>query len=154
MENIVDEYGDPSPFYFNYPNDQLNEGYSYDFLSADDMSALPVMISELYKEVAKAFNANSDILSGIGLRTLVEAVCINQKITGKNLKERIQNLHKMGLVSKKEEPILDKLRLIGNVSAHQIKSLGMEQLEHALNIVNHIIKSIYILPMLDKKIII
>lgn len=64
---------------------------------------------------------------------------------------KIKKLSEEGLISTNEHPILDKLRLIGNASAHSIKSIDIEYLEYALEIVNHIIKSIYILPNIDKK---
>lgn len=85
------------------------------------------------------------------MRTLVEAICIHQNIEGKNLKDKIENLHKAGLISTSEAPILDKLRLIGNVSAHQIKKLNINKLEYALDIINHVLKSIYILPKINRK---
>jgi hypothetical protein len=41
-----------------------------------------------------------------------------------------------------ELPILDKLRQIGNLSTHQIKAFPIEKLNYALDIINHIMKSI------------
>lgn len=117
----------------------------------NDLHRLPKQINELYEELKYAFENESRVLAGIGLRTLVEAICINQNISGSNLQMKIKKLSEEGLISTNEHPILDKLRLIGNASAHSIKSIDIEYLEYALEIVNHIIKSIYILPNIDKK---
>lgn len=138
------------PFYSVYPDNEVYSS-SYTFLPDEDTDELPKVIRELYDEVRESFTNDSAILAGIGLRTLVEAVCINQRIVGSNLQQKIKGLQQKGLISKSEEPILDKLRLIGNSSAHKMKKLSMNKLEYALGIVNHVLRSIYVLPKLNKK---
>lgn len=91
--------GDPEDTYWrNFPDPLFWD--VYDFLKDDAFDSLPTMISDLYEEVINAFKTDSSVLAGIGLRTLIEAVCLQQKIEGKNLQEKIENLHKQGLVSK------------------------------------------------------
>src|SRR5258707_3775139 len=126
------------PIHYNYPDDDFDQ-----FLPEDNVESLPRAIGQLYEELFVAFDSESPILAGIGLRTLVESVCIDQKIQGKNLQVRIQGLHNKGFISARELPILDKLRLIGNASAHEIKSLPMQKLEIALGIINHVLVIIY-----------
>ncbi|MDZ4329117.1 MAG: DUF4145 domain-containing protein [Flavobacterium sp.] len=121
------------------------------FISGSDLAELPSMIFKLYYEVMHAFDSESPVLAGVGLRTLVEAICKQQNIKGRNLKERIISLQAKGQISATELPILDKLRDIGNISAHEIKSFSMDKLSYALEIVNHVIRSIYILPKINKK---
>lgn len=122
------------------------------FLNHDEQWKMPRMIRELYTEVRAAFCEKSSVLAGLGLRTLVEALCIERQIPGGNLMEKIKNLQTQGLISTAEYPIVDKLRQIGNVSAHEIKGMDMDVLEHALQIINHVLRSIYILPALNNKI--
>ncbi|HEX5171511.1 MAG TPA: DUF4145 domain-containing protein [Cyclobacteriaceae bacterium] len=137
------------PMHFNYPDDQ-NPAY-YNFLSEKHVAIFPKSIRKLYDELIPAFEGGSTILLGIGLRALVEAICIDQSIPGSNLLKKIEKLHDEGLISKSELPILDKLRIIGNDSAHKVKGLSMYKLELALGIVNHVLTSIYILPVIIKK---
>jgi ribosomal protein S27E len=139
----------PSYFDFNYPTNQYD--IEVNFLIDDEKNKLPKLLADLYQEVEGAFKEESNILAGVGLRMLVEAICIEQKITGGNLKLQIPKLHLAGLISSNEVPILDKLRQIGNFSAHSIKGFSLDKLEYALDIINHILKSIYILPMINKK---
>ncbi len=136
------------PMHFNYPDD--SEGY-YNVLSQEYVKFFPKMIRGLYDEVISAFETNSVILLGVGLRALVEAICMDQSIPGNNLLKKIEALHHEGLISKSELPILDKLRIIGNNSAHKMEGLPMKKLELALGIVNHILTSIYILPIINKR---
>ncbi|MBA3680734.1 MAG: DUF4145 domain-containing protein [Bacteroidetes bacterium] len=138
----------------NYPDAHLYKISEIDrfFLKPDVLKQVPKIIQSLYKEVKDAFNSQSPILSGIGLRTLVEAICIEQNIAGRDLKTKIENLHKQGFISNTELPLIDKLRLIGNVSAHEIKTIQISTLVLAVEIVNHILKSIYILPNINNQI--
>lgn len=140
--------GKSKPDQFVYPYDEEEE---FNFLNYEYKDQLPRQIRGLYDEIKDAFEADSAILAGVGLRALVEAVCIDQKIPGQNLLVKIQGLHGKGFVSAAELPILDKLRLIGNISAHEIKSLPMDKLELALSIINHVLTSIYILPKINKR---
>jgi hypothetical protein len=151
LKIVIPKKKSEKPIHYNYPHGYLDSIGYYDFLSDDHREDLPNIIYNLYEEIIHAFEGDASILAGIGLRTLVEAVCIDQKISGANLQKKIEGLYQKGLISSTELPILDKLRIIGNVSAHEIKSLSMEKLELALGIVNHILRSVYTLPKLNKK---
>lgn len=142
--------GDEEPFSFDeyYPGSDSD----FNFLNDDEYHMLPSMLRKVYIEIESAFFSDSEILAGLGLRTLVEAICMEQKVNGNNLQQKILHLKDKGLISTNEVPILDKLRLIGNVAAHQIKGLPLDILSYALDIVNHVLKSIYILPKINKKI--
>jgi len=134
-----------------YPNYFKEYDSDTEFLHPDMQYQLPRQLDELYEELKNAFASPTSVLAGIGLRTLVEAVCVNQNIPGNDLKQKIENLHKAGFISNNEVSILDKLRLIGNISAHQIKAINGEYLEYALGIINHVLISIYILPKINNK---
>jgi hypothetical protein len=98
-----------------------------------------------------AFSEELHLLCSIGLRTLVEALCTEQRMPGVNVKEKIKTLQLKGLISAAELALLNKLRLSGKVSAKKIKTLPAEKLERAIQLVNHILKSIYILPARNEK---
>ncbi|HZY80610.1 MAG TPA: DUF4145 domain-containing protein [Cyclobacteriaceae bacterium] len=138
------------PVHFNYPDEDAQPSV-YNFLPDKFQSSLPRKIRGFYNEVISAFETNSPILSGVGLRTLVEAVCNDQSISGRNLAQKIQGLHNGRFISKSELPILDKLRIIGNDSVHKMKGLSMYKLELALGIINHVLISIYVLPKVNDK---
>ncbi|MGC4102333.1 DUF4145 domain-containing protein [Ferruginibacter sp.] len=134
----------------HYPNDDLTYD-EYSFLRDIDQEQLPQALYDLYDEIIDAFETESKVLAGIGLRTLVEAICVHQKIPGRILKTKIENLQISGLISSAELPILDKLRQIGNDATHDLKTVSIDKLGYALEIVNHVLISIYILPKINKK---
>lgn len=57
----------------------------------------PPKTRKIYLEVIKAMNTSSPLLAAIGLRTLIESICIDQKTTGKTLEKRIAELGSFGL---------------------------------------------------------
>jgi hypothetical protein len=149
---IGDDGNDYIDINFPYEDDELD--YDISLLSRKEQLGLPKLLRDLYEEIEGAFIDDLKILAGVGLRMLIEALCLEQMIKGKNLQEKIKNLHLSGLISANEVPILDKLRLIGNFSAHEVRGLSIGKLEYALDIVNHVLKSIYVLPKINKKLII
>lgn len=70
------------PMHFNYPDDEIANPVYYNFLSEKHVAIFPKAIRKLYDELIPAFEAGSTILLGIGLRALVEAICIDQSIPG------------------------------------------------------------------------
>lgn len=122
------------------------------FLEGKALESLPKMINGIYAEVKTSFIHESPILAGIGLRTLIEAVCVNKSIGGNDLNQRINRLHADGYISPPAKEYLHKLRKIGNASTHKIQAFSMEQLSHGLEIANHLLKEVYFLPKLNKKV--
>lgn len=136
---------------YNYPVSPDDLDVEYHFMRESDQELLPEKVYFLYEEVKTTFRTESNILAGIGLRMLVEAVCLQQKIPGANLQKKIERLHTQGMISTTELPIIDKLRQIGNQSTHQIKEFSTEKLSYALDIINHVLVSIYVLPKINRK---
>ncbi|GAA4339794.1 hypothetical protein GCM10023184_37150 [Flaviaesturariibacter amylovorans] len=120
-------------------------------LDGEERMALPRLLDDLYAQLEIAFQHEACTLAGIGLRLMVEAICLHQKVPGSTLKAKIDSLHSEGLISKNDLPILHNLRELGNISAHEIKGFPIDMLTHALEIVNHILKGIFIMPKINRK---
>jgi len=112
----------------------------------------PQKTRKIYVEVLKAMNASCGILAAIGLRALIESICLDQKCAGKDLKERIGKLASQGLLSTKQAAVLHKHRFLGNVAAHEIESPQPVELIAALEIAETLLKSIYVIPQLEAQI--
>jgi hypothetical protein len=140
------EYSD---YHFPLSREEMNLYYT--FHREEDLDEIPSKIRELYEEIKPLFRNESSVIAGTGLRMLVEGICLQQKIAGANLKEKIIKLNEMGIISNADLPILDKLRIMGNQSAHEIKGMSIDKLSYALDIINHASRSIYILPKINKR---
>jgi hypothetical protein len=66
--------------------------------SGDDL--IPETVWKMYRETVEALNANIRTLAGGGLRAVVEAICLDKKITAGNLQTKIEELAKEGLLTK------------------------------------------------------
>lgn len=110
-----------------------------------DLWQLPRIVQIIYSEVLIALREDSKVLSGLGLRAAVEAVCNDLNISGRNLEVRINKLATSGYISKNDAERLHGIRFMGNDAAHDIKKPKDESLSVALQIVEHLIASVYIL---------
>jgi len=113
---------------------------------------LPIEVMKIYNETHIAICSKLSILSIIGIRTLIEAICKEKKSCGTNLKEKVDNLVKMRFLTPEGADILHALRDLGNESAHEIKSQNENTISIALEVVENLLQSVYILPRIAKNI--
>jgi hypothetical protein len=107
---------------------------------------LPNDIQKIYTETYAALCNKQPILAGIGIRTIVEAVCKDKKTKGKNLEAKIDNLVTLDYLTKRGADGLHGTRLLGNTSAHEIVALPEKNLDIGMDIVENLLLNVYILP--------
>jgi hypothetical protein len=54
-----------------------------------DDASLPSKVQHIYRESVMVFGVGANILAGGGLRAIVEAICQEQEVKGRNLEEKI-----------------------------------------------------------------
>ncbi len=113
---------------------------------AIDCRPFPSDIAKMYVETILAFNAGANTLAGGGLRATVEAICQEQKVTGANLKVRIDSLVTKGVLAKAQADFLHEERYIGNDALHEMKTPTDQDIEDGLKIVEGMLNTIYVLP--------
>ena len=106
---------------------------------------VPELIRNAYNQSVTALGEQANILASIGLRACVEAVCNHLKISGSSLDKRIDSLFKAGHVSNTDKRRLHAIRFLGNDAAHEIKEPEERDLLIALDIVDHLLNSVFIL---------
>lgn len=114
----------------------------------DGESELPPKVRLIYNEVVSAINAQLPVLTGIGLRTLIEAICKDRDIKGKNLEERIDGLATAGVLATSQAAFLHGHRFLGNAAAHEVTAAQPEEISAALDIAENLLRTIYVLPAL------
>ncbi len=108
---------------------------------------LPNKIRVVYIETIEALKNNCYLLSGVGLRAVIEAVCIEQSITGRNLEVKINNLVKNKLITEKDANRLHSIRFLGNDSVHEMDVPNEAKLRAAIEIVEHMLKNLYLIDI-------
>lgn len=84
-------------------------------------------------------------MEGVGLRALLETVCKEKNAQGSNLKDKIDNLVKRQILTPKSAEILHKIRTLGNKAAHEVKPHTKAELELGMDIIEHLLRDVYIL---------
>jgi hypothetical protein len=108
-----------------------------------------VMIStvgKIYRETMAAYNAKAPVLAGGGLRAIVEAICKDQGIAGRDLQDKIDALVKKGLLAKPQADLLHEERFIGNAALHELAAPANDDLKIGLDIIESLLTTIYVLP--------
>jgi len=117
---------------------------------------LPFNIKTIYRETIDSYNSNLHLLCGIGLRAIVEAICIDKSITGgmvktktgtdrnsKQLDGKISGLASKGYITFENSEVLHELRFLGNEAVHDLSQPTIEELEIAIEIIELVIDNIY-----------
>lgn len=112
----------------------------------DEIHYLPWNVMRIYKETLVGLTNQAPILAGIGLRALLETICKEKNATGSNLLEKIDSLVTLKILTPTSASILHKIRTLGNSAAHEVKPHSEKQLGLAMDIIEHLLKDVYILP--------
>ena len=112
----------------------------------DEVFYLPSKVQRIYQETIRALNGNSPVLAGIGLRALIETVCKENDAEGRNLIEKIDDLVEKNILTPNGSQILHKIRTLGNKAAHEVKPHSEKQLGLAMDVAEHLLNDVYILP--------
>ncbi|PKA72562.1 uncharacterized protein DUF4145 [Pseudomonas baetica] len=113
-----------------------------------DSFLLPPIVRKAYDELVDAMNAGQTILAGLGIRVVLESICVDLKAEGDNLFKKINDLLVKGAITKSDVLILHKLRSLGNTAAHEAKPSSTEQLDLAMNVLEHLLLGTYLHPRL------
>lgn len=116
-----------------------------------DSHLLPPKIQRIYEESLIAINNQQPVLAGIGIRAIVETICKNKKSPGNSLYAQINDLVGLGVLTNDGAKILHKLRTLGNKAAHEVKPHDADMLGLAMDVCDHLLQGVYILPKLAKK---
>lgn len=111
---------------------------------------LPDKIKIVFMEAINAFRSECYLLTGVAFRAVIEAVCIENDIKGRNLEFKINNLSRAKLITEKEATRLHSIRFIGNDSIHSMSVPKTETLYLVLEIIEHLLKNLYIIDYRSK----
>lgn len=98
-------------------------------------------LASIYREVVASFNDDSRILCTIGLRALLEGICADKAITGRDLFNKIDGL-KAHLPSNIVES-LHSFRFMGNIAAHELQAPQRAELRLAVEVMEDLLNFLY-----------
>ncbi|WP_084168112.1 DUF4145 domain-containing protein [Paraburkholderia acidipaludis] len=112
----------------------------------EEAQQLPENVYGIYEEAHSALCAELLIMAGFGVRAILEAVCKDQGIAGRNLKIKIDKLAEAGLITSSGATILQHLRSMGNAAVHEMKLHAQFQISAAFDVIEYLLQGVYILP--------
>jgi hypothetical protein len=112
----------------------------------DESHYLPSQVQSIYQETYDSLHTGKTIMAGFGIRAIVEAVCKDKSANGGNLQKKIDSLFDEGHITKEGSTILHNLRFMGNAAAHEMKSHTSIELEAAMEVVEYLLRGVYIIP--------
>ena len=103
---------------------------------------LPLALKKIYEETVEAFNSRAMVLCTIGLRTLLEGVCNDKNLKGKNLEKKIDGLRQF-LSSGNIVDYLHGFRFSGNEATHDMAALTKREAMQAFDVMDDLLTSLY-----------
>lgn len=162
IDGYFSEYAEPFPGGSNGTYEKL---YPESIRrKAKEFQKLPYNLQSVYEEAVKSFNNNQYILCAVGIRSILDGVCIDQKIDkgsveykneknemktrlSDSLDGKINGLNEKGIISKSQTQALHELRFMGNKAVHELEEPQHADLQTAFDIIEHILMDIYDLPI-------
>ncbi len=105
-------------------------------------SKLKPALAAIYKEAITCYNGKAPILCAAGLRALLEGICQDKRIKGKNLKARIEGLQTR-LPNKNIIRNLHHFRFMGNDAVHELAAPKSNELALAIGVIEDLLSFFY-----------
>lgn len=103
---------------------------------------LPTRLSKLYDETIGVFNSGSMLLCTLGLRALIEGVCIDKGFAQGNLESKIDKLSQF-FPNKNLIDSLHGFRFAGNDAAHELEAMYPTEAAHAIEVMEDLLNFLY-----------
>jgi hypothetical protein len=110
-------------------------------LRAKVFRQLPSGLNAIYKEAVAAFNHRLFITCAAGLRALIEGICEDRGIKGRNLEKRIDGLE--SALPKNIVQSLHGFRFMGNEALHRLTAPNATNLRLAIDVSEDLLNFLY-----------
>jgi len=118
-------------------------------LTPKKFRSIPKQLQTIYAECVHAFNYGLHLSCAIGLRALLEGICVDKNITDWNLGAKIPKLNAL-----LPQNIVDNLHgfaFLGNDAAHRLEAVDKETLQLAIEIAEDLLNVLYELDYKSRK---
>ena len=132
---------------YNNEGDYYSEFYYFPeraqhAIAAKHYTKLKPKLAALYAEAITCYNRKAPILCAAGLRALLEGICQDKRISGRNLKVKIEGL-KVLLPNKNIIRNLHQFRFMGNEAVHELAAPKPPELVLAISVIEDLLNFLY-----------
>lgn len=103
-------------------------------------------LREIYKEIIQSYNQDLRIICSIGIRALLEGICIQEKIKDTDaygLKKKINLLKNKNNIPTSIIDALMHLKLIGDNAAHSLNKADRKNISSSIDILEALLTNLY-----------
>jgi hypothetical protein len=107
---------------------------------------LDTKLNTVYREVIKSYNAQLKIICAMGLRALLEGICIQNGITDKEafkLTDKLKKLKEKDLLPSDIVGSLDNFKFLGDDAAHKLETPSQSELKAAIGFMDELLSFLY-----------
>lgn len=110
---------------------------------AFDTDFTPSDLNELIEEMLYALTGSKLKLATVALRMVVEFIVTDTECAGRDLKKKIDDLHKKEYVDDVQATLLHKIREKGNAGAHERIAMTRNEMVAGISIINLLLEKLY-----------
>ena len=81
----------------------------------------------------------------------METICREKGLKKRTLERKLDGLVTEGVITQSGADILHSLRFMGNAAAHEVNAHTTDELGTAMDVIEHLLRGVYILPRSAKK---
>ncbi|KKN23083.1 hypothetical protein LCGC14_0908480 [marine sediment metagenome] len=115
---------------------------------AEQQQTLPDEVANLLKEIGIAVTQQANALAAMGLRAVIDAVCSDKIGDCGGFKQKLGELVKHGFIAERDGNFLETATQVGHAAAHRGYRPTFEKVVGMLDIVVHMLATMYHLPRL------
>jgi hypothetical protein len=113
----------------------------------------PDELDEIIEEMIYALAGNKMKLATVALRMVIEFIVQDKHCSGRNLRDKIEDLFRQQLIDQTQLDLLHKIREKGNAGAHEMQSMNRVEMTSGIAIVNLLLEKLYNGPAREADII-
>ena len=102
---------------------------------------IPPKLRAIYRQSVAAYNHSLPVLCAAGFRALIEGICADKKIVGRNLEKKIDAME--AILPKNIVENLHGFRFMGNDAVHELAAPKMEDLKIAIDVSEDLLNFLY-----------
>jgi hypothetical protein len=136
----------PIDYGYNFGSVFSAEPASMDFPKAALLAAIPNGQARLLKEVFEGKQRGLLTITSMGLRGLIDMVCVDKVGDAGTFKTKVNALRESGYIGDAQREILLKVIDVGNASSHRGFTPILEDVDLVFAIVTQLLDSIYVHP--------
>jgi hypothetical protein len=133
---MLDNEGDYYSDFYYFPERAQRE------IATKPYTKLKPKLAALYTEAITCYNRKAPILCAAGLRALLEGICQDKRVKGKNLKAKIEGLAVV-LPNKNIIRNLHHFRFMGNEAVHELAAPRLPELALAISVIEDLLNFLY-----------